>query len=203
MLPWPVRMILLIALFIMILFAAMIGYVCICERSVPDTVPSAERYDAIIVLGAQVKPDGEPSVQLSWRLDAACEAYMQKATPIVVCGAKGKDEPATEAEAMKRYLINKGIPAKDILTDPDSFNTRQNLINASILLKDRPEIRKVLIVTSDYHVPRSLSLARDIGFDACGLGSPCKPEYWIKNHVREALAWIKYWSVKYLRIPLE
>ena len=41
------------------------------------------------------------------------------------------------------------------------------------------------------------------GYDACGMGSPCKPEYWIKNHAREALAWCKYWGVKYLHLPLE
>ena len=61
----------------------------------------------------------------------------------------------------------------------------------------------MLVVTSDYHVPRSLALARDQGFEAVGLGSPCKPEYWLKNHARETLAWIKYWGVKYLHLPLE
>ena len=64
-------------------------------------------------------------------------------------------------------------------------------------------MKKVLVVTSDYHVPRSLALAKDLGYDACGMGSPCKPEYWIKNHAREALAWVKYWGRKYLRLPLE
>ena len=49
----------------------------------------------------------------------------------------------------------------------------------------------------------SLALAADQGFEACGLGSPCKPEYWLKNHAREALAWCKYWGVKYLHLPLE
>ena len=104
---------------------------------------------------------------------------------------------------MKQYLIGKGVAEGDILTDPDSFNTNQNLKNAGVLLKDKPEVRKVLLVTSDYHVPRSLALAKDQGFEAVGLGSPCKPEYWLKNHTREALAWIKYWGVKYLHLPLE
>ena len=143
------------------------------------------------------------SVQLGWRLDAAYEAYQQKPVSVVVCGARGKDEPMTEADAMKQYLTNKGVPDETILKDPDSFNTRQNLKNASDLLKKKTGIKKVLIVTSDYHVPRSLAIARDMGFDACGLGSPCKPEYWIKNHAREALAWCKYWGVKYLHLPLE
>lgn len=203
LIPWPIRLLLKLIIIAVILYAAVFIYVCIREGSVSKTVPSTDNYDAIIVLGAQVYSDGSPSVQLSWRLDAACEAYKQKAVPVVVCGAQGKDEPMTEAEAMKNYLLNKGVPDKDILTDPQSFNTRQNLTNASKLLENRPEIKKVLIVTSDYHVPRSMVLAKDLGFEASGLGSPCKPEYWLKNHAREALAWIKYWGVKYLKLPLE
>ena len=199
----PVRWLLRLVILGVILYAGLVGYICIREGSVLKEVPAAENYDAIIVLGAQVRPDGSPSVQLGWRLDAAEEAYRQKAVPVVVCGAQGKDEPMTEAEAMKQYLVGKGVPETDILTDPESFNTNQNLRNAAELLKNVPGVRKVLIVTSDYHVPRSLAIAKDLGFDACGMGSPCKPEYWIKNHAREALAWVKYWGKKYLRLPLE
>ena len=50
---------------------------------------------------------------------------------------------------------------------------------------------------------RAGALAADLGYEACGLGSPCKPEYWLKNHAREALAWCKYWGKKYLNLPLE
>ena len=184
-------------------YAGIVGFICIREGTVLKTVPDTENYDAIIVLGAQVKPDGSPSVQLGWRLDAACEAWRLKHVPIVVCGAKGGDEPMTEAEAMALYLTEKGIPETDILKDPDSFNTNQNLKNASEKLQGRPDVHKVLIVTSDYHLPRSMAIAEDLGFNACGMGSPCKPEYWLKNHLREALAWCKYWGKKYLHLPLE
>ena len=187
----------------LMIYAGLITYICICEGSVLRTVPVDDNYDAIIVLGAQVNPDGSPSVQLSWRLDAAYDAYRQKAVPIVVCGARGKDEPMTEADAMEAYLTAKGIPVKDIIKDPYSFNTNQNLQNAEKLLRNNPDVKKVLIVTSDYHIPRSLAIAKDLGYDACGMGSPCKPEYWLKNHAREALAWCKYWGRKYLHLPLE
>ena len=201
--PILLRLIIGLVILAAVVYAGLIGYVCIQEGSVLKAVPAAENYDAIIVLGAQVTPDGSPSVQLGWRLDAACEAWKQKKVPIVVCGAQGKDEPMTEAEAMGRYLVSIGVPEEDILKDPESFNTNQNLKNAAELLRELPDVHRVLIVTSDYHVPRSLALARDLGFDACGMGSPCKPEYWLKNHAREALAWCKYWGRKYLHLPLE
>ena len=49
----------------------------------------------------------------------------------------------------------------------------------------------------------ALALAKDQGLSASGIGSTTLPEYWIKNHFREALSWIKYWGQKYLRLPLD
>ena len=183
--------------------AGTLGYLLIRERGVARSVTEGMEYDAIIVLGAQVKADGQPSVQLEWRLDAAQEAYEIRPVRIVVCGAQGSDEPEPEAIVMKRYLMEAGIPEEQIWTDPDSFNTKQNLENAAKLLKGLEGIERVLIVTSDYHVPRAMALAEDLGFKALGLGSPVKSEYWLKNHARETLAWIKYWGVRYLHLPLE
>lgn len=182
-----------------VFYLAVFVFLIVRERAVASFVPD-HSYEAIVVLGAQVKSDGEPSVQLSWRLDAAAEAYRKHPVPIVVCGAQGADEPEPEALVMKRYLADKGIPEQDIFTDPDSFNTKQNLMHARQILSGTESVETVLIVTSDYHVPRALALAEDLGMKAEGLGSPCKSEYWIKNHFRETLAWIKYLGMKLLRI---
>ena len=183
-------------------YGGIVGMICIEEAKVPMTLAPYPNYDAIIVLGAQVKADGTLSVQLTWRVDAAIEAYGKKNVPVVVCGAQGSDEPCPEAEAMREYLIGKGIPEELILADPDSFNTNENLENAQRLLDGFPGVKRVLIVTSDYHVPRSLAIAQDLGFEAEGLGAKCLPERWLKNHAREALAWCKYWAKKYLHLPL-
>ena len=180
-------------------FAGLVGFVCIREGKVATAVAEEMQYDAVIVLGAQVKPDGTPSVQLTWRLDAAAEAYgkAKQPVPVVVCGAQGSDEPCPESVVMKQYLVKQGVPENMILEDPDSRNTKQNLENArKLLVKEYPDTRRVLIVTSDYHVPRAMAIARDLGFEAEGLGSRCLPEYWLKNHAREALAWVKYWAQK-------
>ena len=192
--------------FFLILFAAalliylgLIGMVCWKEAHVEAP---RNNYDAIIVLGAQVKPDGEPSLQLQWRLDAAAEAYRSHPAVIVVCGAKGSDEPDAEAHVMQHILMEKGIPAEDVLMDDTSFNTRQNLLHASALLEGR-QTETVLVVTSDYHLPRALRLAQDEGFHAVGLGSPTLGGWWwLKNHARESLAWVKYWLEHYLQIRL-
>ena len=180
-------------------YAALVGYVCYRE----ENVPPPGRYDAIIVLGAQVKEDGEPSVQLRWRLDKALEMYRAQPCVIVVCGAQGSNEPRPEAEVMRELLIADGVPAEQVDTDAKSMDTRQNMENAKTIL-DSLKLSSPLIVTSDYHLPRAMEIAGDAGFTPQGAGSLCKPEleFWVKNHGREALAWVKYGLVKYVGLRL-
>jgi len=169
-----------------------------------NNLPPVGEYDAMIVLGAQVKPDGTPSLQLQWRIDAAAKAWKERNSLIVVCGAQGVGEPATEASVMKSELMKQGVPGEYILMDDQSFNTRQNIGNAVALLKGH-DVKHVLVVTSDYHLARAMAIAEDTGLEASGVGSPTlqglRP--WVKNQGREGLAWIKYWMQKYLHLPLE
>ena len=201
--PLPLRIVIWMACLGILFFAIMMIRLVVLENACTREVEKIPAdYDAIIVLGAQVKADGSPSVQLSWRLDAALKAWKNRPVMIVVCGAQGADEPMPEAIRMKQYLLDGGVPEDSILTDDRSTNTEMNLHNAGELLKSMDGIHRVLVVTSDYHLPRAMALARDQGFDALGLGSPTRPEYWLKNHLRESLAWVKYWLKKYLGIPL-
>ena len=167
------------------------------------SVPQPKGYDGIIVLGAQVLPTGEPSVQLKWRLDKAAEYYWQNPCLMVVCGAQGKNEPLPEGDVMRRVLLEMGIPPQHVISDPLSLDTKQNIRNGWDILQ-KNGLSTPLLVTSDYHLPRALAIARDVGLEAQGVGSPCRSEveFWLKNHMREALAWVKYWGIKYLHLPL-
>ena len=189
----------ILALVGVLTYAGLIGYVYYREV----TVPAPTDYDSIIVLGAQVKPDGEPSVQLRWRLDKALEMYQASPCVIVVCGAQGSNEPRPEGDVMKERLMADGVPAASIDVDDTSMDTRQNMQNAKTLL-DRRGLSRPLVVTSDYHLPRAMAIAEDAGFHPQGAGSLCRPEFafWAKNHGREALAWVKYWLVKYVGMSL-
>lgn len=168
-------------------FAIALGILEIMQVSVPAPSPDS---DAVIVLGCQVMPDGTPSVQLEYRLNAALDTYRENPRPIVVCGAQGTNEPAPEGAVMRDWLVAHGVPEADVLAETASVDTLQNLHNAASLLPEGTQT--VTLVTSDYHLPRAMQIARDLGLRADGVGSPCKPEYWFKNHGREVLAWGKY-----------
>lgn len=176
-------------------YAALVGLVYHWETHVPP----AQNYDSIIVLGAQVLPTGQPSVQLRARMDTAKEYYQKSPVPMVVSGGQGSNEPAPEGDIMRDLLIAEGLSARHVISDPHSADTRQNIRNAWTLLEAQG-CQRPLIVTSDYHLPRALAIARDLGIDPQGAGSLCRPEpsFWLKNHCREALAWVKYWTIKYL-----
>ena len=168
--------------------AGLMGFVYYKETHLPPVGDS----DVIIVLGAQVKEDGTPSVALTRRLTAALESYLEKPQLIIVCGAQGINEPRAEGDVMRDWLIEKGVRPEDVVAETASFNTRENLVYARAIMEHRG-LSQALVVTSDYHVARALELCRQTGIAATGKGSPSKPEYFIKNHFREGLSWIKLW----------
>ena len=165
----------------------LMGFVYYMETHLPEIADS----DVIIVLGAQVKEDGTPSVALERRLTAALETYRVDPQVIICCGAQGANEPAAEGDVMRAWLIARGVREEDVIAETKSFNTRENLGYAKEIMMERG-LSQALIVTSDYHVARGLALCRQVGIEATGKGSPSKPEYFIKNHIREGLSWIKF-----------
>ena len=166
--------------------AGLIGFVYYQETHLPP----AGAYDVIIVLGAQVKADGTPSEALRRRLTVALESYQGQL--IIACGAQGANEPCAEGDLMRDWLLERGVPPEDVIAETASFNTRENLAYARAIMQERG-LSQALVVTSDYHVSRALALCRQAGIEATGKGSPSKPEYFIKNHIREGLSWIKLW----------
>lgn len=168
-------------------FGLALGALCYAQAHAEQSVGTS---DALIVLGAQVYSSGELSPQLALRMEAAWAAYQKYPRMIVVCGGQGGNEPLPEGEAMRAWLLEKGVPDDQVIAETTSMNTLQNLQNAIALLP--ASAQRITIVTSDYHLPRALQIARDLGVEADGIGSPCKPEYWMKNHAREVLAWGKY-----------
>ncbi len=158
-------------------------------------IPSCEqRGQAILVLGTKIRSDGTMVPQLEARMEAALAAYLAEPRLIICCGAKGEYEPAAEGEVMRLWLIKRGVPEDHVLAECASYNTAQNLKNGIAMLP--PSTRHITVVTSDYHLPRSMQIVRDMSLSVEGIGSPCNPAYWMSNHSRELLAWGKYILVK-------
>lgn len=146
--------------------------------------------DYCIILGAQWKSSG-PSYVLQKRLDAAL-GYLREnpETMVIVSGGQGSDEPISEAEGMKTYLMNAGIAEERILMEDTSTNTDTNLANSSALLDKGND--RVVLVTNDFHVFRACGIARKQGYAHLeGLSAGSYPAMLPNNLLREFLGVIK------------
>jgi Uncharacterized conserved protein len=111
-------------------------------------------YDAILLLGLKLEENGSPRPELLMRIRKAAECWEKKKAPLIIaCGGQIPGTPVSEAQVMKEELVKAGIPKDAVVSENRSMITVENFLNARALLnKSRP---RVLIVTSDYHMPRS------------------------------------------------
>lgn len=173
---------------ILIVFGIIVSAIIIVNKD--DQVPSDYALvDYVLVLGAQVLGNGSLSPHLQGRLDLTLKNFKNHNSKIIVSGGQGKDEPQTEASAMKAYLINGGIAANRIITEQEATSTYQNLSFSKALITDFSE-QNIVIISSSYHLARVKMLANRGGYqDVYFLGVPNSAT--IKNASREGLAYIK------------
>ncbi|MET0623378.1 MAG: YdcF family protein [Pyrinomonadaceae bacterium] len=109
--------------------------------------------DVAIVPGNTVEKDGRPSARLSARLDQTVALYRQGLFhDVIVSGGVGS-EGFDEAEVMKRYLVEKGVPERSIHVDGGGATSRLTAVNASRMMR-KNGWRSAMVVTQYFHVPR-------------------------------------------------
>lgn len=178
-----------IAVIMMLLGAAfVIGMSALISSAITyEAQPGA---DYLIVLGAQWKTNG-PSAVLRYRLDAAI-AYLEEnpEAQVIVTGAQGANEHISEAEGMAGYLENAGIAPERIHREDRATNTFENLKYSGMFCD--PQSDKVIVVTNDFHVYRSVKLAESQGYENVS-GLAALSNTWLLPHnvLRECLAIVK------------
>lgn len=63
-----------------------------------------------------------------------------------------------------REAVSLGVAGEDLLVEDKSMNTYEGAMNLSEILKHRDN-RKIVLVTSAFHMPRSVGFYREAGFD--------------------------------------
>jgi uncharacterized SAM-binding protein YcdF (DUF218 family) len=144
-------------------------------QNLPTALPPA---DAIVVLGGATRSPRPPRLgpevtESGDRMIYATKLYREgKAPKIILSGgritwqdasaSKGGD---SEADDMATLIEFMGVPASALLKDPSSLNTRQNAINVQKIMQEQ-NIKTILLVTSGFHMPRSLLIFRKLGINA-------------------------------------
>jgi uncharacterized SAM-binding protein YcdF (DUF218 family) len=156
----------------------------------------AQPADAILVLGAEQR-GGVPTPVFRARLDHALALYRRGLAPqVILTGGVGRGQRLSEAEAARRYLTARGVPPAAILAEYQGDSTWSSLQFAAEVMRPLG-IRRVILVSDAFHLPRSTMMARVLGMEpyrSPAPGSPIRPwsrsEMWYAG--REALAFMAW-----------
>lgn len=157
------------------------------------TAKKPEKSATLVVLGCKVNGD-KPSLMLRNRIDAA-EKYLKENpdAKCIVSGGKGTDEGISEAECMRRELINRGIAPERIFSEDKSTSTRENLAFSLEIAKQNNLSESIAIVTNNFHCYRAsrVAAALDLSYGAV----PARTQFWLMPtyYVRELFGILYEW----------
>lgn len=149
--------------------------------------------DFIIVLGSGLINDKVPPL-LASRINKAIDFYWKQADaafpPIILfSGGQGPDENLSEAEAMQKYAIEKGIPFEHTLTETRSVNTFQNMLYSKQIMDSvKGDKYNSIFTTNNFHLFRASLYAKKAGLKSQGIGSKTALYYWPNAMIREYIA---------------
>jgi len=175
---------------IAVCYAVAIGIFLVCGFLMIRATSGSEKVeaDAVIVLGAAVHGDKVTWV-LENRLNTAIE-YLE-AHPEAVCvvsGGQGPGETVTEASAMKKYMVERGVSADRVYTEELAINTMENFSFSKPIIDEvvGPDAR-IAFVTTNFHVYRAGQVARAQGLDVVGI--PAEDVWYLRlnNFLRECV----------------
>lgn len=126
--------------------------------------------DCIIVLGCYVKEDGTPGNILADRLKTSVKLYKNGVAPKIIMSGDHSSDEYNEVAVMKNYAVDAGVHSEDVFMDHAGFSTYETMYRA----KEVFGAEKVVIVTQEYHLYRSVFIAEKLGMEAYGVASDFK-----------------------------
>ena len=176
---------------VLITLTALVGAVMVlfvvvsCMMAAAACRPAPENA-TLVVLGAGLRGE-RPSRTLRERLAVAYDYLMEH--PDAVCiltGGQGPDELISEAEAMRRWLVDKGIDEGRLYVEDKSTSTDENFEFSRQVAQQHGLSLNAAVVTQEFHQCRAQLLAQKHGFDTVGAVTAHTkwdlfPSYWIRD----------------------
>ena len=193
---------------VFVYFECILAGAMICGMLAPKMIPEQDK-DFIIILGCGFRKDGTLPPLLRGRVDRAIAFWKKqreengRTAILIPSGGQGKDEVMPEAEAMKRYLLEQGIPEEYIRIENQSTTTLENMAFSRKIMEEMQPHGKVAFATTNYHVFRSGLWAAEAGVRAEGLGSKTKWWFWPNAFMRETIGLLqKRWKTELVMLIL-
>lgn len=162
-----------VALVSYLLFAPLVVYTY-GRKSVFTDINSVKSQRVAVVLGAGVTPEGEPRDMLQDRLSLAADLYFDGEIEKILVTGDNREENYNEPAAMKRYLIEKrDLPEDVIVLDYAGRRTYDSCAR----VKEIFQLKKIILISQGYHLPRAIFLCENLGVDATGLSATLHNKY--------------------------
>ncbi len=133
-----------------------------------DEVPSQR---VAIVFGARVYSDGRLSAMLQDRVETAVQLYHSGKIQKILVSGDNRFEDYDEPGRMMEYAIKRGVPAEDIQPDYAGRRTYDTCYRAKAIF----QLDSAVLVTQDFHLPRTLFTCRNLGIEAVGVSADLRP----------------------------
>ncbi|SOZ51270.1 conserved membrane hypothetical protein [Cupriavidus taiwanensis] len=161
------------------------------------SVPAGTAVKAIVILGSGT-PNCKASPTLIARLDQGlAQARRWPQGKVVVSGSQDFSLRCREADVMADYLIARGLAPDRVIREGRSTSTEENMVFSRRLLEAQGVTagEPVVVVTSDFHVPRAVGIARKAGFGAVvgvGAATPLYLRYnaWLREYFAAISGWV-------------
>ena len=147
--------------------------------------------DAVLVLGARLKGDQIPSV-LALRLEKAIEYHRKNPNAIIILSGGGS-QAVYESEAMKGYMLARGVSEDCMITEELSANTKENFTFCKEIISARlVDGCSVAFITSGYHVLRSALMAKAAGLNLTRLSASSPLHLLLPDLIRECMGLLRF-----------
>ncbi len=123
--------------------------------SLPDGLPKDDSL-CIAVMGYHLSADGAMLPEMLGRCETALQLLQKYPNAILALtggGTAPANADATEAEVMAQWFLKQGISSDRMIVEAESLTTGQNAKNTcEILAEQYPQVKKIAVVSSDYHI---------------------------------------------------
>lgn len=160
------------------------------EAYIYDRVEELPSTYTALVLGASVRRNGELSTMLRDRVESALLLYNKGKIKRFLVSGDNRTTNYNEPVAMKKYLLERGVPEEDIFMDFAGFDTYDSVYRASYIF----EVDSAIVVSQRFHLPRAVYIARSMDLNFYGYnGDRREYELESRNRFREVAANVKAW----------
>ena len=129
-----------------------------------EKITDVPSFHTVIILGASVHADGKLSPILQDRVDTGLRLYRSGKAKRFLLSGDNRSSDYDEVNSMRNYLIERNVPEEHIFIDPAGIDTYDSMYRSRNVFK----VYDAIVVTQEFHLPRTLFIAKNLGFNYYG-----------------------------------